>query len=119
MKASVSAITRLLVGPERSWRDSIARVSSVAGALPLVYYTSDEHGYKSISAVSSGRRDDGSGFFNVLGLLFHRGWKSKENETYTHVCWPLYARGQSVTTSRLTHPGFHLPVTTSRLPPPG
>ena len=63
--------------------------------LPLVYYTSDEHGYKSISAVSSGRRDDGSGFFNVLGLLFHRGWKSKENETYTHVCWPLYARGQS------------------------
>jgi len=63
--------------------------------LPLVYHTSDEHGYKSISAVSSGRRDDGSGFVNVLGPLLHRSWKQEGREIFTHVCWPLYAREQS------------------------
>lgn len=63
--------------------------------LPLVHYRADEHGYRCISAVSSGRRDDGSGFLNALGLLFHRSWKPKEHEHCTHVCWPFFVRERS------------------------
>jgi hypothetical protein len=63
--------------------------------LPLVHYTSDEHGYTSISAVSSGRRDDDSGFFNALGLLYHLQWRKEKNYSFTAICWPFYARERS------------------------